>query len=474
MSLVLALLAPLVTGGAIVRAMGADARREALGFIGWAYVAGSLAVATVTGAWLLLGKPIDGRWLAPLLLAAGAIGCGLARRRPVIVAATTVTQHSFAERALFGLAVAGLALLTVDRIAVSDSFAIVVADEATIWAAKAKLLFCAGAFDDDLAAEARYFVMQPAYPLLNPLLQLGIFAGAGEVTHVANRLPIQMFALVLLAVSASAVRRLLRPALAAVLLLLLFTHEETRRQTATANADIMIGVGLVVLLDAWLRLQRTREPRWGALAAVAAAFLLWSKNEGALLLVAFGAALLLVWGTGAVRGVGWRWRDAGWWLLPAAVVAVQLGFNAALGFRDVFLDPAFSGDTFTGRLLAQAPESAGTLLAYVWKHVLAAPSARLLLLGMLVLAVIFPRRLLRSPAAVPLGCVTAAFLGYQIVFLATPHGVPFQLDTGATRITFQLVPAAVLALAVSLAELFPGATANRTAAPVRDSGRHRR
>jgi hypothetical protein len=112
-------------------------------------------------------------------------------------------------------------------------------------------------------------------------------------------------------------------------------------------------------------------------------------------------------------------------------------------------------------LLEQAPAWTGAVLAYCWEHVLAAAPARGLLLALLVLAALFPRRLLASAAAVPCALVVGALAAYQIVFLATPHGVPFQLDTGAARIAFQLVPAATLALAGALAALFPRLAARR-------------
>jgi hypothetical protein len=464
-AVLLALVAPWLLGAGLLRTCGVGLRRDPLGALGWSYFAGALGMAFLFWAWLLAGMPCGGRWLAAAAIAAGAVLVWLVPERDGAPAPLPRPRENLL---LLGV-VAALALLTLDRIAIADCFAIVSGDEANIWAAKAKLLVHARAFDADLAVEARHSVMQPAYPLLNPLLQIGVYAAAGETTHVASRLPMQLAVLAMLPAVAAGLRRHVRPAIAAVLLALLWMHDELRLATRQAIADPLVAAGLVVVLDVWLRWRATADPAWWRLCALALAFLVWTKNEGALLALVLAATI----GASRVLGLlapGRGRRHLLWLALPGGVLAAHWAFNEWLGFRDVFLDPGFSGSSFLGRLVEQAGPWAATVLAHTWEHALAGTSARGLLLALLALAALFPMRLAASAALVPGATVLGALGAYQIVFLATPHGVPFQLDTGGARIVFQLVPAAALALGAALAAVFPvlgAATACPSAAPDR-------
>ena len=102
--------------------------------------------------------------------------------------------------------------------------------EARQAARKAKALYDTGGLGADYAAALGADVAAPHkdYPLLNPLLQSWVFLHRGRVTHVENRLPIQLLFVALVLALASALRHHASPGIGAALLVLVLTTSQAR------------------------------------------------------------------------------------------------------------------------------------------------------------------------------------------------------------------------------------------------------
>ena len=159
-----------------------------------------------------------------------------------------------AERLLFLAVVALLLLHGLDVATARNALPILAGDEGNIWTAKAKVLHVAiDSIGPAFREEASLFVQHPDYPLLNPLLQLGVFEIAGRLTAADSRLPIQAVMLALIVLTASSLRRHVRPAVAAAMLLALFTTDMSRFLTGSAYADNLVMFGTLAAVDAWSR-----------------------------------------------------------------------------------------------------------------------------------------------------------------------------------------------------------------------------
>jgi hypothetical protein len=216
----------------------------------------------------------------------------------------------------------------------------------------------------------------------------------------------------------------------------------------TATADILVALGLLASLDAWSRWRESGERRFLALFAACLASLAWSKNEGAMLAVAAGAACL------AFAGAPGRTRRAqAFALLPAAAVIVaQALFNAAFDLHSDLL--AVTAD---GGFLARVGAQAAAHLPAVGRHalddaVLDVRSGNLVPAMLLLALVFFPVRLAtRAPAATATLLLGAA--AYLLVYLGTPRLIEWHLRFSLHRVLLQLAPLAAVWLAGAAAWL---------------------
>jgi hypothetical protein len=372
-------------------------------------------------------------------------------------AAPPGARGSRAGRVVFALALALVLLLTCDRIVRSSVYLVSIADEAVIWAAKAKALFVNDGLGGDLAArpwtDAR--VMHADYPLLSPLLQCWVYALAGGIVHAVNRLPLQLFLPALAFAMAGALRLRARPTLAAAFLLLLMTGAPLADLAARAQSDVMVALGFAVALDAFARFRRTGSARWWRLCVVALALLAWSKNEGLMLALALAlpAALSLRRGSAlpAVRRP--RPAELAWLVLPAGLVGAQWAVNASHGFANDLIDGGLLSSAWPA-VVADLPARAGTLLRHLVALTLRDADGSHLLLPMFTgLVVLFPRRLLLRCESVTAFAVLLGFAGYVLVYLGTPRDLDWHLATSLPRILFHLTPAAVMWTAAASEEL---------------------
>jgi hypothetical protein len=486
LALVGSLLFPLLAGVALVRAAGVRFRDDRLAFFGWAWLAGTLALTLLLFGWSWFGLPMPGL-ATSVLLAVTAAGAEWIARRGARGAAPAATSTAAApapapvgplERVLFVAALAFALLVTLDRVVSANASIICLGDESAIWAAKARVFWFGGGMTEDfrrILFEQR--VAHRDYPPMNPLLQWWTWLAAGRMTAFENRFPIQCFAPALILVAAGALRRFLRPGLAAALLLLVVLNQGTAISTWSALSCGIVAFGMLVAADGWLRFDESGRPRDFALFAAGLAAALWAKNEGAMLAALFGGAIAVA----ACVSKGTRARLAAlrgawaWLVLPLACEAAHRAFNFRYGLTNDLVGTP--GEGFLQHLAARMDFASLRTLATWFAESLIVPSTlgdrfaapeslwfapsdqNLLLLAALLVAVVDPRGAFRSGRGVVFATLALALAGFAVVYLGTQYDLVWHLDLSVGRVLFDVAPAA----AVALASWWGGAAAPRGA-----------
>ena len=449
------LLVPLLLGAGLVRLLGLRWRDDPLAYPVWCAMAGGLGTAAVLYLWSWLEWPYDARLVAPVLLALGAASWLGARTfaTPELAPARPGRPVPRFETALFLAFVLLLVLATVARALRTSTGAIALGDEALIWTRKAHLLFDAGGMNETFGTRARAFGFHEDYPMLNPLLQVWTFAHARALLWVEARIPIQVFAAALVLAQAAALRCVLRPAAAALVLAVVFFVDASTRKPCSAAADPMVALGLLVATDAGLRWLASRAETWARLFFVGLAFLVGAKHEGTLLGIAVllgCAACALMSGTrpGWPR-LGWpRQRMLLWIALPLAVLGAGWLVNVHFGFKNYLA----SGGPL-GILTGQFRERIGPILSYFAELFFMRPRWNAGLFALwIVLSILAPARVLYGRARPLTIGLWFALLGWTFVYLTTPHDLDWHLVSSAPRVTYQAVPALGLWLALLLAQ----------------------
>ncbi len=446
---------PLLLGAATLLVSGFEFRRHRLSFPGWAWLLGSAEVGLLTLGWLAIGLESVPAWGidAGCIALAGALLL-LSRRATLRRGATREAQGRYEpeppdedggwgssprwERMLFLATVALVLAITGAHVVLSSRHAIVSGDEAIFWSFRPKILWEHGGLNAAYSADVlRHRMPNAEYPLLNPLLQTWFFAHVGQITHVANRIPLQLYSFALLLILGGALQRVCRPALAAALLVLVATMPQTLIGSKVAQSDIMVCCGSVMALDAWLRMSGPERARWLGLGAFAVAFVVWSKLEG-LILCASGLAALVLSPRVLLAGLRRR-REWLWALLPLGMVVLNWSLNRLLDAK-----PAFGRSDGAGALIAgfleRFADRGPVILAYFSSDVLLDPRhAHLVLAAFLALVVSGGRLWLRTRLRVPTLLLLVAIVAYLAVFLIVPsQDVNWHLATAAQRLFHQL------------------------------------
>lgn len=457
LALVTTLAVPFLLGAGILRALGISFAEDRVAYGGWAWVVGSLGCAAILFAWLLTGPPPSHPWILDgLCLALAALLALLGRGRRPVAPVETHRDSPRRERILFALAVALVLAVTVQRISLGTLDPITGGDEANLWAYRGKLLFTGGVFGElhQEFASGRFF--HPDYPLFNPVLQAWTFAHFGAITHVANRLPLQMFALPLALIGAGALRRAVRPAVAALFLLLIPTLGFASEMARRAMSDGLVAVGALMALDAFSRWKSDGTRRWIWLGSLALGAMAWSKHGGTLLLFAVLCAAA-VSRIGAPRPTAAGLRDAARWLsIPLLVVATNWAVNLALGVGPSFKAQPEDQPGFAARVVGQFGERVEHLLGFAAREIWFSPRDSNLVLGVfLILAAAAFRSLWRSSLRLPTLALLFAVSGYLAVFLGLPDDMDYFLVTASRRVFFHVTPAALIWIALVVGLLAP-------------------
>ena len=475
-----ALGAPLLLGAGVLSGLGIRARTDRIAYLGWAWASGALVTGLVLLGWASVGAPLSARAIVPFLVAVALCCLGLARvRRGPPLEPHARPADDPRERLLFGLALAVLLLVACDRSLTAALQPVLRTDEAMIWAAKAKAIFSAGGLDERYAETADY-VLHADYPALNPLLQILVFAHAGEIVHFAGRAPIQVAQLALLLVLASALTRRIRPALALLVLVpcAALAGAPTGDLLATAYSDGMVALGVAIAVDAWLRWEEDGERAWIALASIGLAFATFAKNEGLFFAGIFVAAVVVSRLTRAGRPFGSTWFARARAALPLALAftpfALTRASNARFGFEGDLTGTAnAAGAPIWETIPDQLADRGGLVVGYVTREVLLDPgNSRLLFALAALVALAYPARVARGKLLVPALLFGLAAVGYGLVFVGSPHhlGRPeaakwWHLDTACVRVYAQMLPAVGVWLAAAAGELVtPAGSARRSGA----------
>jgi len=490
----LVFITPLVLGVALLGCAGIATATDRLAYAGWAYIAGMLGTAAVLFPWLCLGLPPN-PWLLHLVLLGVAACCFLLSRRQRPQehhdASTPWRNTGRVERVFFIGVLALVLVVSGQRVMVGNLLPIADADEAMIWSAKAKLIFSSGGFGQHLGesapglehgaafpdafapaidkalqdptfAQNRTFQDAPRtgpdhhldYPVLNPLLQVWVFAHAGGPLEWQNRLPIQGFGIALLLVLAAGLRQVLRPALVACCLLIFTAIDETLTQMRTCYADVMVAVGLAIACDAWLRSQRDRQGPWWWLVLLGLSVAAWSKNEGMMYLcVALVAGMLAcsqrLPGPASHNPFGGR---AGVLLVPFLFVGATLSINFAFGFTNDLIESDATGMSVFERLL-HSGDRVVAIAGFTFDHLLISRDRCFVFLVFLVMLISCPLLAVKGPLRAPGIFLILAIVMVFLVYMATPAKIHWHLFTSLPRVMWQLTPCMLLWMAYLLREL---------------------
>jgi len=435
---------------------------DRLAFLGWCWVIGATGAALVTFAWLWTGASLDR--VLPLQLAVVALaGASYAfgRRKTSAVPAAPVKSFATWEHGLFGAVVAVSLALTVTRALLGSLEPLWEGDDAAFWSMKAKIIYASGGFNEEFAEVMAIpqIVYHKDYPLLNTLLHVWTFLHAGEITHVLNRLPTQMFGVAFVLILAAALRRVARPAVAAALLLCVMSLPETVHQNRTAYVDLSVAVCLVMAFDAWNRWSRSDSDAtagaWWRLFCLTLACLVWLKHEG----LFYVTAMLAAWAVSRLaskrRLDAARPADKRLLLLPAGVLLLTWSFNAWFGFQSYVLQTQPGNAGLMSSFVRQLPERLPVITSYFAEHIVLNPEhSNLLPLGFLIVSAGIVTRIWRSDLRLPTLALVFAFGAYLAVFVATPAEITSHLRTAAERVSYQLVPAIALWLGAAGGLLF--------------------
>jgi hypothetical protein len=308
-------------------------------------------------------------------------------------------------------------------------------DAWAIWNLRARFLasgpgFAARAWSPQLGP-----ITHPDYPLLVSGLVGRSWAFGGSISTAAPEAASYAFFLALLAMVAGGVAALRGPALGLLAALALVASPAVVHEVPAQYADVplacyLAGAMVFVLVE---------QP---AIAGILAGFALWTKDEGALFLIVFMAALMMF-----RRRSFWK-AAAG--ALPA--VALLLLFKEGLARGNA---PSLLAASLPGAWQRLAAWSRYGTIAAAFGHEFANLGVGwyhpILPLGTAAVALRFDAA--RRRDAVMVGVVALALLaGYFGIYAITANDLTWQLQTSLARILVQVWPLVLLAGFVTLRE----------------------
>ncbi|MAE77814.1 MAG: hypothetical protein CMJ85_13205 [Planctomycetes bacterium] len=446
---------PALLGVGVLRWLGIRASHDPLAYAGWVWIAGSLATGLALFVWLWTGIA-SGLLVAGLLTGVAVVLIASAPRARLVP--DRVSETAPVERGVFGLLLTFAIAVVIYRVAAGSTIAVLTGDAASIWAGKAKILFAFDGFTSEFRAAIKDPFLphyQKDYPLLNPLLQTWAFLQAGRITHGLNLVPLQLLYVAQLLVVAAALRRVCRPGVAGVLLLLLLASKWSGTQATQADGEVVVSVGLVVALDAWLRWRAGGDAVWCRLAALGLCVMVWGKNEGSLYLVAgVGTVVLARLSRPREFIAGLRPGVHYWCLLaPLAILLLHHGFNMLHGFDSPLT--RHEGGSLLHLFFAQLPAHGTRVVTWFAEHVLFAAQTNWMWVGLFGFVALFPLALFRAGLAAPAIALLGSLLGLMAVFVGTPAELLWHLTTAGERVAFQLYPALVLFNGAACGALLP-------------------
>ncbi len=430
-----ALLAPLALGAAFLRVLRVRMRDDLLSWLAWAWPCGCFVLAASLWIAVVLSVPSSAWFVVPLPALAALWFAG--SRVVDVELPAAAPRIEWPLRIVLAVVV----VLFCAHFAIASSFPCLLGDEANLWATKAKSLLLDWPRGEFVVAQQ--FTPHPDYPLLNPLLQAWIYAASGGVVHFESRWLVLLCGLCVPFAVAAGVRRCAGDRWAAAAALAIALEPEWHHMTTTSHADGMVGLGLVIGLDAWLREHDAPRRAHRAMVAMGCAFALWSKNEASLYLAiacaAFGAAVVIR--RRALPRVDAR---TAWIALPFALFACQFAWNRWFGLSNDLFGKGGTGGSVPELFVAQFSERAIPVLDAM-KSALFNPKRLHFALALPLLALLFLRRAALSRALfAPTLMLFGAVVALHLIYIGSYLVLSFHLATSQLRVLFQLVPAALV------------------------------
>jgi hypothetical protein len=274
------------------------------------------------------------------------------------------------------------------------------------------------------------------YPLALPLSVEGLWALAGSESPLAPASVGLLYTLASVGVLAGAVASLRGPAAGLVAGIALLGADGFVRCGAAQYADVPLGFHVLVALASLALADAGGGRRWLAIAGAAAGLAAWTKNEGALYLVAIPLARAVT-ARGEARA------------LPAEAGLFLAGASPSLAALAVFKATIAP----TNDLLRA--QGAGTLARLVdpsrWKSIvvavardLAQPPSVWLLVGAVALLGLAPGARRERPVRVGAIALALVALGLLLAYATTPYPLEWHLKTSLPRLLLQAWPSVIL------------------------------
>lgn len=315
-------------------------------------------------------------------------------------------------------------------------------DALSIWNLRARFLARGGAqwLDSFTGLLATHV---PDYPLLLPASIARWWTYLGNDPTFVPALVAMLFTFATIGLASSTLGLLRSPGQGLLAGIVLLGTPFLIRHGASQYADVPLSFFFLATLAAFSLQERAAEHRDGllVLAGMTAGLAAWTKNEGLLFLVVVVVARLLV--VVPVRGwasFGKEMRAFAKGLLPVLLIVLLFKAHIAPGVSRIFAE---QGTATTLERLTDFPRYIETAQAFLKKAARFGHPGFIVLLGYLLLvgrnAGATGRPGIRHAAAT-WGLMLA---GYFLIFIITPHGLRYQIDTSLDRLWIQLWPSAI-------------------------------
>ena len=315
-------------------------------------------------------------------------------------------------------------------------------DALTIWNLRARFLARDGGqwLDSFISLLATHV---PDYPLLIPASIARWWTYLGDDPTLVPAFVAILFTFATIGLAASSLGLLRSTGQGLLAALVLLGTPFLIKHGASQYGDVPLGFFILATLVAFSLHEKAVGYRDGllALAGMLAGFAAWTKNEGLLFVVVVAVARLLV----VVPASGWKsygneMRAFAKGLLPVLLIVLFFKSHIAPGMSPIFAE---QGTATTLERLTDASRYIVTGQAFLKKAMrfghpgFIVPLGYLLLVGKHAGGTRHPGT--RS-AAMTWGLMLA---GYFMIFIITPHGLRYQIDTSLDRLWIQLWPSAV-------------------------------
>jgi len=322
-------------------------------------------------------------------------------------------------------------------------------DPRAIWAFKAKVLHDTGTVRTEHFRDPDRVHPHPRYPLLVPLAQASLWQWTGRVDERPIKLLSPLFLTAWVLVLTGMLRAhtgrtgaLLLGALA-VWAPMLCIHEWGAR---SAHADVALAffhTASALLLLRWLT---TGDARSAALAGVAAALGIFTKNEGLALW-----AIHLVCAAVAVLRTRHRHRMAGWLLFAAIPVWTSIPWLVVRASLPAVSDENYLARLLAGDLATHLDHLPAVAIAVAREMVLRVDRWSVIWIGLALLVVADLRRACRPGPAMLLGAMACYLATVVVLYSVSPwEDVSVHMAVSLPRVLLPILGPAVAVMALLL------------------------